>query len=135
MLPSTTLLPRGETLFHLPPINNLEIFKDFPSTTRKYSKTFSPAELSFRRKSPISRKYSQTFRPAAATSSSDQLQQSAAASSSGDQQQQSTVATGISNQHSSYQQHLHNQRRPPLVIRTVPSRGYFLAVDLGLAAR
>ena len=38
--PSTTLLPRGETLFHLPPINILEIFKDFSSTTRKYSKTF-----------------------------------------------------------------------------------------------
>ena len=29
------LLPRGETLFHLPPINNLEIFKDFSSITRK----------------------------------------------------------------------------------------------------
>ena len=45
-LPSTTQLPRGETLFHLPPINILEIFKDFSATTRKYSKTFSPAKLS-----------------------------------------------------------------------------------------
>ena len=33
LLPSTTLLPRGETLFHLPPVNILEKFKDFPSTT------------------------------------------------------------------------------------------------------
>ena len=67
LLPSTTLLPRGETLlrfpitniqkysktFHQQPenirrlfINNSKIFKDFSSTTRKYSKTFSPAELS-----------------------------------------------------------------------------------------
>ena len=66
----------------------------------------------------------QQQRPAAATSSSNQLQQSAAATNSSDQQQQSTAATGISNQHSSYQQHLHNQRRPPLVITTVPSSGY-----------
>ena len=40
LLPPNTLLPRGETLFHLPPINILEIFKDFSSTTRKYSRTF-----------------------------------------------------------------------------------------------
>ena len=40
LLPPTTLLPRGETLFHLPLINILEIFKDFSSTTRKFSKTF-----------------------------------------------------------------------------------------------
>ena len=46
LLPSTILLPRGETLFHFPPINILQIFKDFPSTTRKYSKTSLPAKLS-----------------------------------------------------------------------------------------
>ena len=40
LLPPTNLLPRGETLFHLPLINILEIFKDFSSTTRIYSKTF-----------------------------------------------------------------------------------------------
>ena len=40
LLQPATLLPRGETLFHLPPIKNLEIFQDFSSTTRKYSKTF-----------------------------------------------------------------------------------------------
>ena len=178
------LLPRGETLFHLPPIDILEIFKDFSSTTRKYSKTFSPANLSepqitnnpkifkefFRlqiclsRKSPLSRKYSKTFQqstaaisssnqqqqPAAAisnsnqqqqsataTSSSNQQQQSATATSSSNQQQQSTAATSSSNQqqqpaattssgnqHSSYQQHLHHQRRPPLVNTTVPSKRY-----------
>ena len=40
LLLPTTLLPRGETLFHLHLINILEIFKDFSSTTRKYSKNF-----------------------------------------------------------------------------------------------
>ena len=37
---ANNLLPRGETLFHLPPINILELFKDFSPTTRKCSKTF-----------------------------------------------------------------------------------------------
>ena len=74
----------------------------------------------------------------AATSSSNQQQQSTAAISN--QQQQSTAAinstTSSYNQHSSYQQHLHKQRRHLLVITTVPGRGYIpLAVDLGLAAR
>ena len=66
LLPPTTLLPGGETLFHLPLINILEIFKTFhqqpeniqklfhlhdclsrkTSTTRKNSKTFPPAVLS-----------------------------------------------------------------------------------------
>ena len=101
------LLPRGETLFHLPPISILEIFKDFSPTTRKYSKTFhqqpennqrlfrlqncpslkSSAPVNIQglfclqnclsRKSPISRKYSKTLRPAAATSKSSQQQQPA----------------------------------------------------------
>ena len=41
----SSLLPRGETLFHLHPINILETFKDFSLTTRKYSKIFSTAKL------------------------------------------------------------------------------------------
>ena len=60
----------------------------------------------------------------AATSSVSQQQQSAAATSNSDQQQQPAVATSSNNQHSSYQQHLHNQRRLPLVITTIPSCGY-----------
>ena len=40
------LLPRGETLFHLPSIKILEIFKDLSSRTRKYSRIFSLAKLS-----------------------------------------------------------------------------------------
>ena len=40
LLPPTTLLPQGETLFHLFLINILEKFKDFSSSTWKYSKTF-----------------------------------------------------------------------------------------------
>ena len=39
-------LPRGETLFHLPLTHILEKFKDFSSTTQKFLKTFSPANLS-----------------------------------------------------------------------------------------
>ena len=40
-LPSTTQLPRGETLFHLPLTHIQEIFKDSLSTTRKYSDFFA----------------------------------------------------------------------------------------------
>ena len=60
----------------------------------------------------------------AATRSSNQQKQSTAAISSSNQQRQPAATTSNSNKHSSYQQHLHNQRRPPLVITTVPSRGY-----------
>ena len=146
LLPPTTLLPRGETLFHLPLTNILEKFKEFSSTTRKSSKTFSPAKLSLPQATnnpeifkdfPTS-KSNQQQQPAEATSSSNQQQQqsaaainssnqqqqSTAATNSSNQQQQSTAATNSSNQHSAYQQHLHNQRRPPLVTITVPSRGY-----------
>ena len=131
MLPATTLLPRGETLFHFPHINILEIFKDFSSITRKYSKTFHQQFGNIQRlfrlqnclslKSSITRKYSKTFR---------------LATSSSNQQQQKPAEINSTNQLSFYQQHLHNPRRPPLVITTVPSRGYIsLAVDLGLVAR
>ena len=115
-LPSTTQLPQGETLFHFPPINNLEMFKDSSTTTRKYSKTFLPANFSqpqiisteniqrpFRlknclsRKSPtISRKYSKTFW--AAINSNNQQQQTTAAINSNNQQHQSTAAINSSNQ-------------------------------------
>ena len=121
------LIPRGETLFHLPPINILEMFKDFSPTTRKYSKTFhlqpetiqrlfclqnclsrktsAPGNFQkfFRlqnclsRKSSLSRKYSKIFRPAA-TSKSNQQQQPAKAISSSDQQKQAAAATDSSNQ-------------------------------------
>ena len=75
----------------------------------------------------------QQQQPAAATSSSNQQQQPAAATSSSnqraaisssDQQQQPATAININNQHSSYQQHLYDQRRHLLVITSVPSRGY-----------
>ena len=105
-----------------------------------------------RKPSTISRKLSKTAgqqpaaaisssnqqqQPAATTSSSNQQQQPAAATSNSNQQQHSTAAINIrNNQLSSYQQYLHNPRRPPLVITTVPSRGYVrLEVDLGLPAR
>ena len=77
----------------------------------------------------------QQQQPAAATSKSNQQQQPAAAFNSSNQHQQSTAAIS-NNQLSSYQQYLHNPRRPPLVTNTVPSRCYvLLEVDLGLAAR
>ena len=113
------LLPRGETLFHLPPINILEIFKDFSSTTPKNSKTFSPAKISWPQIINNPKIFEDFFAgkfvfaanhqypgniqrlfppPAAATSSSNQQQQPAAATSSSNQQQQSAAAISSSNQ-------------------------------------
>ena len=121
------LVPRGETLFHLPRINILEIFKDFSPTARKYLKTFhqQPENIHrlFRLQNCLSRKLSapenfqRLFRLQnclscksstisrnfsktfwAATSSSNQQQQPAAAINSSNQQQQSTAATSSSNQ-------------------------------------
>ena len=138
---------------------NPKKFKDFSSTTRKYSKTFSPANLSWPRiiNNPkifkdffvckfvltanhqlypgnIQRLFGQQ-QSTAATSSSNQQQQPAAAINSSNQHQQSTAAISNNNQLSSHQQHPHNPRRLPLVTNTVPSRGYvLLEVDLGLAA-
>ena len=106
----------------------------------KYSKTFQqqqPAAIrsSNQEQQPTSSNNHQQ-QPAAATSSSNQQQQLAAATSSSNQQQQPAAATRSSKQLSSYQQHLHKQRRPPLVITTVPSEGYIaLAAHLGLVAR
>ena len=106
-LPSTTLPPRGETLFHLLLINILEKFEDFSSTIWKYSKTFKQQPETIQRlfrlqnclsrKSPISPKYSKTFR--ATTSSNQQQEPAAAISSSINQQQQSAAATSSGNQH------------------------------------
>ena len=87
------------------------------STTRKYSKTFSSANLSLpqiinnlkifkdfspanclsRKSSTISQKYSKTF-GAAAINGSNQQQQQAAAISNSNQQQQSATATSSNNQ-------------------------------------
>ena len=116
MLPSTTLLPRGKTLFHLPLINILKIFKDFfackfvlaanhqqpeniqkllslqiclgrkSSTTRKYSRTFRPVKAVFKQQ-----------QPAAAINSSNHPASSIPAALS-NQQQQSTAAINSSNQ-------------------------------------
>ena len=84
----------------------------------------------------ISNSNQQQQQSTAATSSSNQQQQPAAAINSSNQYQQSTAAFSSNNQLSSYQQHLHNPRRLPLVSITVPSRGYvLLEVDLGLAAQ
>ena len=106
-IPLSSLFPRGETLFHFSPINILEIFKDFPPTTRKFSKTFHQLpgniqrlfrlQICLSRKSSTTRKYSKTF-GAAAINSSNQQQQPAAAISDSNQQQQSATATSSSNQ-------------------------------------
>ena len=152
LLPPTTLLPRGETLFQPPShqysgktqrlfINNPGIFKDFfacrivSAANHQHPKLFKDffacrIVLAANNQHPKSFKdfpacnSNQQQQPAAATSSSSsQQRQPAAATSNSNQQQRSATATSSSNQHSSYQQHLHNQRRPPLVLTTVPSRG------------
>ena len=55
---------------------------------------------------------------------SNQQQQLTEATSSSNQRQQPAAASNSNNQLSSYQQHLHDQRQPLLVITTFPSRGY-----------
>ena len=98
-------------------INNPKIFKDF------FACKISPANHQY--PGNIQRlSGQQQQQSAAATSSSNRQQQSTAAISSSNQQKQPAATTSNSNQHSSYQQHLRNQRRLPLVITTVPSRGY-----------
>ena len=94
-------LPRGETLFHLPLTNILEISKDSSTTTRKYSKTFFACkfilaanyQLYSGNNQRLSGKHSVTT-----INSNNQQQQSTAATSSNNQQQQSTAATSNSNQ-------------------------------------
>ena len=152
-LPSTTQLPRGETLFHLPLTHILEIFKDSSSTIWNYLITFWPATSSSNQQqhpaaainssnqqqqsTAATSSSNQQQQPAAAINSSNQQQQSTAAINSSNQQQQSTAAINSSNnQLSFYQQLLHYPRRLLLVITTVLSWGYVrLEVDLGLAAR
>ena len=121
---STTLFSRGETIFHLPPINILELFKNFPSSTRKYSNIFSPAELSWPQINNILEIFKDFFArriflvsthqypgniqnlsskqkqsTAATSSSSNQQQQpAAAATNSSNQQQQQAAAISSSNQ-------------------------------------
>ena len=67
------------------------------STTRRYSKTFLPANRLNRKSPNVFRKYSKTFRPA--INSSNQQQQSTAATSSTNQQHQPAAAINSSNQH------------------------------------
>ena len=114
-------LPRGKTLFHLPFTHILEIFKDSSSTTRKYSKTFSPANLSEPQISNNPKIFKDFFackfvlaanhqlypgnirrlsgqQSTASTSSSNQQQLPTAATSSSYQQQQPAATTNSSNQ-------------------------------------
>ena len=92
-------------------INNPKRFKDFSSTTRKYSKTFRQEPENFQRlfrlqncpsrRSSICRKYSKTFRPA----SSNQQQQPASSipATSSKQQQHPEAPTSSSNQQAVFQ--------------------------------
>ena len=73
LLPSTTLLPPGETLFHLPLINIQEIFKDFFACKQALAANYQQPENIQRlyrlqtclsRRSTISWKFSKTFSPA-----------------------------------------------------------------------
>ena len=112
-LPLTNILENIQRLFN----NNPELFKDFSSapeniqrlsrlqiclsrktsTTRKYSKTFSPANQQQQSTAAINSS-NQQQQSTASTSSSHQQQQPAAAINSSHQQQPSTAATSSSNQ-------------------------------------
>ena len=123
-LPSTTLLPRGETLFHFPLINILKVFKYFFGCKLALAANHQQPENIQRRfrlqnclsrNSSISRKYSKTFRPTKAIYSSNQQSSSKQyprskqrssskqypsrnQQSSSNQQQQSTAAINSNNQ-------------------------------------
>ena len=59
-----SIFPRGETFFHLPPINILEIFKDFSSAPETFQRIFGLQNCLSRKSSTISQKKSTTFSPA-----------------------------------------------------------------------
>ena len=139
----SSLLPRGEPLFHFSPIKILEIFKDFSPTTRKYSNTFHQQPENnqrlfrlqnclSRKSSTIFRKYSKTFwainssnqqqQSTAAINSSNQQQQSTTAINSSNQQQQSTAATSSSNQQQQSTAAInssHQQQQPAAAINSI----------------
>ena len=146
MLPSTSLLPRGEALFRFPPINIPEIFKNFfayrivLAANNQYPGNIQRLfrlQNCLSRKSSISRKYSKTFRPASsipattsnhpAINSSNQHQQSTAATSSSNQQQQPAAATSSSNQQQQPAAAISNHRstaltQPPSTVRQTSAR-------------
>ena len=128
LLSSTTLLPWSETLFHLPLINILEIFKDFfgcrivlaasqqypgniqgpfhlqnclsrkSSNPRKYSTASTSSSNQQQQPATATNSSNHQQQPATATNSSNHQQQPATATNSSNQQQQSTAATSSSNQ-------------------------------------
>ena len=123
MLPSTTLLPRGETLFHLHLIKILEMFKDFfacklvsaanhqhPENIRRLFRL----QICLSCKSSISWKYSKTLSSASSIQAAAIIQQAVSQQQpaiiqqavfqpqpaiSSNQQQQSTAATSSPNHH------------------------------------
>ena len=106
--PSTSQILRGETLFLIPLI-----------ITRKYSKTFLPANLSLPQINNILAIFKDF--PTAAISSSDHQQPSTAATSKSNQQQPSTAATSKSKQ----------QQQPATAVSIRPtSSSYTINTDL-----
>ena len=112
--------------------NTFQAASSIPAATSNYPARSIPAATSNQQQQPATTiNYSnQQQQPATTINCSNQQQQPATATSSSDQQQQSTAATCISNQHPSYQQHLHNQRRLPLVITWVPSCSFHFSTFL-----
>ena len=103
LLPSTTLLPRGETLFHPPLITILELFKYFfacklvlaahhlqPEKIQRFFRLHTYLS----RKSSLFREYSKTFRRAEAINSNNHQQQPTAATSN---HPASSIPAGSSN--------------------------------------
>ena len=120
-LPSTTLLPPAETLFHLPSIfwknsktfhqqpgkvqrlfsNNPKIFKDFFAcriVLAANSQYPGNIQILSEQSTAATSNSNQQQQPATAINSSNQQQQPAAATSSSNQQQQPATAVSSSNQ-------------------------------------
>ena len=136
------LLPRGETLFHLPRIIILEIFKDFSPTARKYPKTFHQKPENFQRlfrckvvlaaNHQHPKIFKDFFACKIVLAANHQLypgniqrsskQQPAAATSSSNQHQQPAVAINTSNQQQQSKaatSSSNQQQQPAVVINSI----------------
>ena len=108
--------------------NNPKIFKDFSSTTRKYSDFFACRIVSAENHQypgNIQRLSGQQQQPAAAITCSNQQQQSAAATSSSDQHHRSTAATSSSNQQQQPAAAIsssNQQQRPAFILPAAPTQ-------------
>ena len=141
LLPPTTLLPGGETLFQPPPhqysgntqrlfINNPGIFKDFfagrivLAANHQHPKIFKDF-FACRIVLAANNQHPKIFKDFPASNSNQQQQSTAATSSSNHQQQQSVTATSSSNQQQQSAAAISNsnqQQQPAFILPAAPTQ-------------